>query len=69
MKSPYIVTESGGTTEIAGKRSPGVGHIVHLTEDQAKYEMMWGHVTPFVAPVAPAVKDEPEPVPSKAKKV
>lgn len=41
----YLVTELAGE-KIAGQRTPRVGEIIFLTEDQAAYYLREGHIVP-----------------------
>ena len=69
MKKPYRVTENAGyyvagqkipsVQDADGNRKPKAGHVVQLTEAEAKYELLQGSIeladesaTP--APLAPA---------------
>lgn len=61
-KTNFIVTEKAGIW-VAGKRSPGTGKTIPLTEDQAKYSLIAGEIErPKPASAKPKGKrpDKPE---------
>ena len=47
-KQSYTVTEKAGLW-VAGKRSPGVGKSMMLTEEEARYPLIHGELTPASA--------------------
>lgn len=63
QKIDFIVTEKAGTF-VAGRRSPGLGNALPLTEEEAVYALQAGELrrpgTPVQAPIegqeTPAVK-------------
>lgn len=55
-----------------GNRVPIVGHVLNLTEEQAKYELLSGSIEPAeeqaeAAPLAPPAKDAKPSKPAKGK--
>jgi hypothetical protein len=42
-KSRYTITEAAGPF-IAGRRSPGAGKTLDLTEEEARYPLLWGEI-------------------------
>lgn len=50
-----------------GNRAPKVGHVLYLTEAEAKYELLQRAIEPADAPVVAAPLSPPPPAPGKGR--
>lgn len=69
MKKPYKTTATAGqfiageripSETVDGVRRPKVGHVLHLTDAQAKYELLQGSIEPAEVAKAKAPGEKPK---------